>query len=331
MSDPDLSTTLRRAIELAGDRWRAQPSILRRGLNELLGADATRLRAQVHLLVVAADEKVPTRLAVAGGDPARLGEIAQDLAATRGWTDEAASWAVTTWAAAMGPATSTSVPLTSVPPVSVPPVAVVDEMTALPDDPEPVAVSTPPVIASAPPVTSALPSAPPPDVGSMTKNRRSQVARRSVERFLGEPVDAVFVGYTGLGPTVHLVLFGFLVVAGIAAMGSIVGAAAPPLPRELLLTEACVAIVTGLVRRLSPMRWVALQGVRVRSIVVQQPWFLGRMTPERIAFDGPLGSGERVEGSARSVMLGDERVYFIPPFTKAAALLASRSGDVSAR
>lgn len=98
----EMTAALRTAIQQVGPGWAAQPSRLRLGLHEVLGADAPAFRTQVHQLVVAAEERIPSRLANAPSEGAPLQELSNDLASVRGWTTEAATWAVTTWAAALG-------------------------------------------------------------------------------------------------------------------------------------------------------------------------------------------------------------------------------------
>ena len=72
----DLTIALRSSVHRAGPDWPSQPSRLRLGLDETLGADAPRYRTQVHQLVVAAEERVPAALSDAGSSGAPLGSIA---------------------------------------------------------------------------------------------------------------------------------------------------------------------------------------------------------------------------------------------------------------
>ena len=102
MTEPDLVAALREAISRSGEGWQSQPSLLKRRLEQVLGSDAVPSRSQVHLLLVAAEEKVPSRLA-GGPDSTALGEVAHDLAMTRGWTLAAAEWSVEIWAEALRP------------------------------------------------------------------------------------------------------------------------------------------------------------------------------------------------------------------------------------
>ncbi len=97
----DLVVALREAVARAGDGWANQPSLLKRRLDDVLAEDAVALRPKVHLLVVAAEERVPSRLTRSQPSPALLAEVAAELADTRGWTAEAATWSVAVWAQAL--------------------------------------------------------------------------------------------------------------------------------------------------------------------------------------------------------------------------------------
>lgn len=101
MTHADLADHLRRAVGGADPGWTAQPSRLRRALDDELGPDRHRYRSELHQLVVAADENIPIRLRHAGWSPEARDELAATLMAARGWTEAAATWAVTTWAAAL--------------------------------------------------------------------------------------------------------------------------------------------------------------------------------------------------------------------------------------
>lgn len=97
----DFVAPLRAAIERADPNWMTQPSHLRRRLEEELGPDSRQHRAQVHQLVVAAEERIPVRLQRNGWSPGERAELTGVLVSTRGWTPEASEWAVVTWAAAL--------------------------------------------------------------------------------------------------------------------------------------------------------------------------------------------------------------------------------------
>ena len=97
----DLVEPLRAAIERADPSWATQPSHLRRRLDEELGSDSRQHRAQVHQLVVAAEERIPVRLQRSGWSPDARAELVDVLVGARGWTPEASEWTVVTWAAAL--------------------------------------------------------------------------------------------------------------------------------------------------------------------------------------------------------------------------------------
>ena len=69
MSERDMVAALQVAIARADASWISQPSHLRRRLEEELGPDAREHRAQIHQLVVAAEERVPIRLKRNGWSP----------------------------------------------------------------------------------------------------------------------------------------------------------------------------------------------------------------------------------------------------------------------
>jgi hypothetical protein len=101
MSDQQIVDHLRHALASADPMWVSQPSRLRRALVDELGSGGHRYRSEIHQLVVAADENVPARLRRAGWSPDVRDELASALIAARGWTQAAATWAVSTWAAAL--------------------------------------------------------------------------------------------------------------------------------------------------------------------------------------------------------------------------------------
>ncbi len=102
MPGNDLVDPLKSAIQRADPSWVTQPSHLRRRLDEELGPDARLYRAQVHQLIVAAEERIPIRLRRNGGSPTEQIELVNLLVGTRGWTVTASEWVVATWAAALG-------------------------------------------------------------------------------------------------------------------------------------------------------------------------------------------------------------------------------------
>lgn len=150
----DISEALRTAIANTDPAWVDHPSHVRRRLVEALGAEARPRRAEIHQLVVAAEERIPVRLRRDGWSPNRFAELTEVLVATRGWTVEAAAWAVTTWAIALGhaveplpmPSGSARTPTVNAPPTPDNPsgavVSASPEPTVLPSDGHPVGVQS---------------------------------------------------------------------------------------------------------------------------------------------------------------------------------------------
>lgn len=102
MNENDMVDELRRAIERSDPSWVNQPSHLRRRLEEELGADARPRRAQIHLLIVGAEERLPARLRRSGWTSVERNRLVELLVTTRGWTPTASHWVVATWAGALG-------------------------------------------------------------------------------------------------------------------------------------------------------------------------------------------------------------------------------------
>ena len=102
MAAVDLTAALRAAIARAGPVGLNQPSHLRKRLEEELGSDARAQRARIHQLVVAAEERLPVRLTRGGWSLSKRDQLAEVLVTQRGWTPQAAVWAVATWAVALG-------------------------------------------------------------------------------------------------------------------------------------------------------------------------------------------------------------------------------------
>lgn len=79
---------------------RADPGKLRRVLEERLGESAKgEWRADLHLVVVAAQEGIPAKLMTAGSGRRALKRLVTDLAETRHWTKDAAQRAIDLWVA----------------------------------------------------------------------------------------------------------------------------------------------------------------------------------------------------------------------------------------
>lgn len=174
MNEGDLVGMLRRAIEQADPTWVNQPSHLRRRLEDELGPESRARRAEVHLLVVGAEERLPARLRRGVWSTTERDRLVDLLVSTRGWTPVASHWVVATWAAALGltdevppplsgspssgtggstPDTSSSTPAASAQvqgPHREPPTV---EPTVLPEEPPPASEpeATPSRTASAPP------------------------------------------------------------------------------------------------------------------------------------------------------------------------------------
>jgi hypothetical protein len=104
LGDPELTAALRRALSTTPpDQFVDAPSLLRSRLVTETGERAESLRGQIHLLVAAADERLPHVLAAAAPvDSHQLERLAQALAVTRGWSAAAAGQTVGMWADAMG-------------------------------------------------------------------------------------------------------------------------------------------------------------------------------------------------------------------------------------
>jgi hypothetical protein len=102
VTDVSIVVALQNALRRADPTWVNQPSHLRRRLEEEFGADARQHRSRIHQLVVAAEERIPTRLQRSGWSDTTRADLARVLIDTRGWTPEASDWAIDTWAAALG-------------------------------------------------------------------------------------------------------------------------------------------------------------------------------------------------------------------------------------
>ena len=105
--EPPVLAALRIALESDHSAYASRPSQLRSRLNRILGEEATTHRREVHLVVTALDENVPTELrAAAPLSRADLDRHSEALAAARGWTAEAGAAAVGLWVSALGLARS---------------------------------------------------------------------------------------------------------------------------------------------------------------------------------------------------------------------------------
>ena len=318
MSEIHLAEVLREAVERSGDGWQTQPSILRRRLEAVLGRDGPAHRAQVHLLIVAAEERVPIGLGRAGADEGRRRELSSALASTRGWTADAAEWAVDTWAVALGLAPPDLVPGPVVVPESV---AEVDSERTLvaPEGPTLLPASVvatpelpPPVAAPASPDRSPLPADP-----SGAKGDPKLVAK--MEAFLHAEVDAGFAAWSGDPRIVVGVVVGIAVATAFFLVGL-------ELASKGLLYVSGAFIVAGvgalpIARRRIPVWWVAVRGTQVTLIGTVRN-ASNTPIPTRVCVEGPLADVTVVPGSDSSVQIGPEQVTFLRRKAKAMAALS---------
>jgi hypothetical protein len=225
---------------------------LRPQLESRLGAEQSRLlRREIHQVVAAAEEHLPTRLVrVTPLTPSALARISAELAAARDWSPATAERTTRTWAAALGfdglaarewPAGSAASPR---PPVSVDPAIGV---TARPPEapargPRPQA---PPVLPHA--ARSAA------DVSWPTPAKRLVAAH--ARSTTGEPALGVTQAYAGVSlPAFTAVVVGLtsavvavaLVLPGLAWLLAPVGAAAAAYSTRFLRYGALLATTAGL-------------------------------------------------------------------------------------
>ncbi len=100
--NPTVLAALRTALEADRSAYASRPSQLRARLIRILGEDATTFRRDLHLVVTALDENVPTELrAAAPLSRADIERHSEALAAARGWTNDAGSTAVQLWVSAL--------------------------------------------------------------------------------------------------------------------------------------------------------------------------------------------------------------------------------------
>lgn len=317
MTERDLVECLRTAIARADGAWVTQPSRLRRRLDEELGGDARRYRAQVHQLVVAAEERIPTRLQRGGWGDGQRDELVDVLVSTRGWTMDASQWAVDTWAAALGiadarpaiPLVSSSDPSPSESspsargssPSPVPSDASQFGPTELPDDGVAEATELP---ASAPATSQSAPTAQPTRSADLP-TRGMKKCTRAAAAFLDRELDVAYD--VKAGPTPALLLLALPI--GLAAFWM------PDLSGVLLVLFVAIILVG---RLLWPARILAVSG--------DQVWLLGSRThtprPTAVRAEGRRSDVEFAGGRPfPSVRFAGERVWFQYPITKAAALI----------
>ncbi len=328
MTERDLVAALQAAILRADSNWVSQPSHLRRRLEEEFGADARQHRAQIHQLIVAAEERIPIRLKRNSWSPTERAELGQMLVVTRGWTAEASDWAVTTWAAALGltderPAAVPAVQLTRSEPMPAPQPkrAQGPESGALP-----AATEVPPhhfaeaaelpseffAGATELPVNGAVAAAGLPDTArrapatsNLPKGGTRGVAKKAVA-FLGHPLDAAYLVKAGASPALLLLA----VPIGVA------GFVNPALGGMLLPLFALIMIFGS---AFWPARILALQGDDV--------WLLAKKQGLSMKPRAVLAQGKRSEiafAGGRpfpSVRFAGQRLWFQFPVTGAARKL----------
>jgi hypothetical protein len=307
----DLTSALRSSVHRAGPDWPAQPSRLRLCLDETLGADAPRYRTQVHQLVVAAEERVPAALSDAGSNGAPLGPIAATLAASRGWDDDVALWAVGTWAAALGVPVEASAGQVD-PALTVRPGA---DPTVLPGA---TPIAPPGVDATVLPTPSPSPApaeqageheqlglpvavADLPTAGTASPTRRAAAV-------LGHDVDIAFAVRTGPGPLTGVPF------AVVAAAGALLGG-----PNGFLIcalaTLALIAMAFA-----SPYRVLAIRGDRAWLMSTRHAL---SASPKAVIHEGPRSEMQPAGGWLLPVLrFGGQRLRFFVPTTTAGRLLA---------
>jgi len=219
MTERDLVAALQVAVARADASWTSQPSHLRRRLEEELGADARQHRAQIHQLVVAAEERIPIRLQRNGWSPSERAELGHVLVATRGWTPEASDWAVATWAAALGLSDERPDAVAAVPRPRVEHVAVATEMPSVsmqPDSPSgstelptphfpPPTVLPPRYVAVATELPSELATREPMPPAKLP-TRGMKRCTRNASKFLGQEVDVAYEVRGWFSPTFALLI-----------------------------------------------------------------------------------------------------------------------------
>jgi hypothetical protein len=332
MTDDDLVAALRLALARAGDTWRNQPSVLRRRLEGVLGADAVSQRAKVHLLTVAAEERIPERITRSDRSSAQLASIADDLAATRGWTTAAAGWSVATWSAALAPAE-----------VATPAVVEPAEVTSLPDPAVSVVESTSgpiPLAARAPseeaatilpagPPTPPLSPPPPPSGATPTPvapatgvpgppNRRQRKLSATVSNFLDQPIDHAVEGYRGNPKVIGMVIVG-LVVGGIVTIAGIF-ASSTPIAGVGVAVITVSSIALPMARKAASVCWIAVQGDTIQVIETVRN-ANNSLVPTGVSFRGTRGDIAQVAGTSSALQIGPSKITFVRSKASAMAIL----------
>jgi hypothetical protein len=110
-----VAEAVREVVRVGGRAICDDPRRVQGMLNDLLGASARSLRAEVDAVVVAADEAVPGIVLAGGTDEAALAVLAD-----RGLGREAAGYAVNVWRYALGPAGDAGPPRSTERPAPIP-------------------------------------------------------------------------------------------------------------------------------------------------------------------------------------------------------------------
>ena len=321
MNERDLVDPLKAAIMRADANWVSQPSHLRRRLEEELGPDARRHRAQIHQLVVAAEERIPVRLKRNGWSPDERDELGHLLVATRGWTAEASEWAVATWAAALGltderpsaPSLPTRSERAVVEPTRPPkPQSAWVGPTDMPSEHSGTSTELPYEQfggATELPMNDPSPSVDPPPRSRKSPKALPKGGRgcvRHASKFLGHPLDAAYVAKARHTPALLLLA----VPIGLAAF------VLPALSGVLLFVFMLIMVFGS---ALWPARIVAVRGDEV--------WLLSKkkglsMKPKAVLAHGTRSDIEYAGGwPFPSVRFAGERLWFQYPVTSAARRL----------
>lgn len=338
MDEIDLTDVLRRVLAASDGSWRSQPGRLEAAMRRELGPDARTHRARTHLLVVAAEERVPMRLATAGAGVDVRSDLVDLLCRSRGWTDEAARWTVATWAAALagGGAASGPMPAWSDPgprrdappdagPFGVPaaqpaaPTAAAPLVTptaapaAAPAFAPPTELPTPAAVPASPPLQppGQLPPPGQPSPPPAGLPRGSAKAAKRASAFLGAPVD---VAYVAKGADPRWLFTAVLPVIGFMVVGGVIGSA-------LLVVSSLLAIAY---QQGTPTYVVALAGSRVVALRSSSG-----ARPRSITFDGDRRMVERVAGGTfRSMRVADTQIWFLGGQGKAAERIPVDAGGL---
>lgn len=352
----DLVEALKLAIERADPNWGNQPSHLRRRLDEVLGPEATPNRAQVHQLVVAAEERIPDRLRSGGWSPTQRDDLVARLVSARGWTPSASEWTVVAWAGALG-LTSDRLPVPTFTTGAPPSVAAgrpdhdgqaaLDENTVRPDASDPWSAVDATVVPDDP--ASGAPSAVPPtvipgpdrsgvDFAAPTELPSEVVREAQPERHPASTAEPPRANSTPeslpvpkstrkVTANASALLQTPLDVAYPVSTG-----ASPALLLLVIPIALVVLLVTGFLIGALPIVIIALAWPkRILAVAGERVWVLktagtGRK-PKSVEVESTR-SNVRLTGGGLypSVQVETRRVWFMPPLRRAARALASSGG-----